>query len=96
MRDDEKMCMIGIGMLVFVSCLIIGLQVCYREQKRTNDKIVTEMKAVKREYSTQENLYLSLISADSLRGSVFGNNRKAEMVSFNKVVNIDNIPMVEE
>ena len=96
MRDDEKMCMIGIGMLVFVCCLIVGLQVCYREQKKTHDKIVIEMKNVKREYSTQENLYLSLISADSLRGSVVEVTKNAEMVSFNKIVNIENIPMVEE
>ena len=54
------------------------------------------MESVRQATEKEETKLLTLKSADSLRNSFRGLNPKAEVVSFNKTIHINNIPMVEE
>ena len=96
MRDDEKMFSIGVSMLMGVMFLIVFLQVCYRVQNSNLNDVRRNMENTQHEYDIARTRFSTLSSADSLRGSVVGINPKAEVVSFSKTVNIDDIPMVVE
>jgi len=95
MRDDEKMFDIGKIMIGVVICLIAFLQVCYRVQDNNLQSVRRAMGNTKQEYDIADTRFSALSSAGFLRGSVIGNNPRAETVSFSKTVHIDNIPMVE-
>ena len=96
MRDDEKMFNIGTIMLMAVVFLIVFLQVCYRVQNSNLDAVRRNMDNTRHEFDIARTRFSALSSADSLRGSVFGVNPQAEIVSFSKTVNINDIPMVGE
>ena len=95
MRDDEKMFSLGVAMFVGIVCLIVFLQVCYREQNKNLKDVRRDIDVAKQEYALAETRFSALSSADSLRGSVVEINRNVEVVSFSKTVNINDIPMVE-
>ena len=95
MRDDEKMFNLGVAMFVGIVCLIVFLQVCYREQNNNLKSVRRSADVARQEYAVAETKFSSLSSADSLRGSVVGINPNAEIVSFSKTVHIDDIPMVK-
>ena len=96
MRDDEKLFNLGMLMAIFMVCLIVFLQVCYREQDNNLKGVRRAMDTARQEYAVAQTKFSGLSSADSLRGSVVGINPNAETVSFSKTVHIDNIPMVGE
>ncbi|MBR3510667.1 MAG: hypothetical protein IKN73_01240 [Alphaproteobacteria bacterium] len=96
MQDDEKMFNLGIAMFIGVIGLIMFLQVCYREQNRNLKYIHNTMETVRQDTETAETRFSALNSGDLLRGSVVGNNPKAETVSYSKTIHIDEIPMVEQ
>lgn len=95
MRDDEKMFNLGVAMFVGIVCLIVFLQVCYREQNNNLKGVRRAADVAKQEYAVAETKFSALSSADSLRGSVVEINRNAEIVSFSKTVHINDIPMVK-
>jgi len=95
MRDDEKMFNLGVAMFVGIVCLIVFLQVCYREQNNNLKSVRRSADVARQEYAVAETKFSALSSADSLRGSVVGINPNAEIVSFSKTVHIDDIPMVK-
>ena len=95
MRDDEKMFNLGVAMFVGIVCLIVFLQVCYREQNNNLKSVRRSADVARQEYAVAETKFSSLSSADSFRGSVVGINPNAEIVSFSKTVHIDDIPMVK-
>lgn len=95
MRDDEKMFNLGATMFFCVVCLVAFLQVCYRVQNNNLQSVRRAMENTKQEYDIEGTKFSALSSAGFLRGSVIGNNPRAETVSFSKTVHIDNIPMVE-
>ena len=96
MHDDEKMFNIGTVMLMGVVFLIVFLQVCYRVQNTSLNNVRRNMDDTLHEYDIAKTRFSALSSADSLRGSVVGVNPKAEIVSFSKIVHINDIPMVGE
>ncbi len=96
MRDDEKMFNIGTIMLMAVVFLIVFLQVCYRVQNSNLDAVRRNMDNTRHEFDIARTRFSALSSADSLRGSVVGVNPRAEIVSFSKTVNINDIPMAGE
>ena len=96
MRDDEKMFNIGTVMLMAVVFLIVFLQVCYRVQNSNLDAVRRNMDNTRHEFDIARTRFSALSSADSLRGSVVGVNPRAEIVSFSKTVNINDIPMAGE
>ena len=96
MRDDEKMFNIGTIMLMVVVFVIVFLQVCYRVQNSNLNSVRRNMENTRHEYDIAKTRFSALSSADSLRGSVVGVNPKAEVVSFSKTVNVNDIPMVGE
>lgn len=95
MRDDEKMFNLGVAMLVGIVCVIVFLQVCYREQNNNLKSIRRSTDVAKQEYAVAETKFSALSSADSLRGSVVEIVQKPEIVSFSKTVHINDIPMVK-
>lgn len=96
MRDDEKMFNIGTIMLMAVVFLIVFLQVCYRVQNSNLDAVRRNMDNTRHEFDIARTRFSALSSADSLRGSVVGVNPRAEIVSFSKTVNINDIPIAGE
>ena len=96
MRDDEKMFNIGTIMLMAVVFLIVFLQVCYRVQNSNLAAVRRNMDNTRHEFDIARTRFSALSSADSLRGSVVGVNPRAEIVSFSKTANINDIPMVGE
>ena len=96
MRDDEKMFNLGMAMLFGLIVLIVFLQVCYRKQNADLRYVRNTMESVRQETEKAETKFLSLKSADYLRGSVVGVNPKSEIVSYSKTVHVNSIPMVEE
>jgi len=95
MRDDEKMFNLGMIMAIGMMCLIVFLQVCYREQNKNLKNVRNAMNITRQEYALAQTRFSTLTSADSLRGSVVGMNPKATVVSFSKTEYIDNIPLVQ-
>jgi hypothetical protein len=96
MRDDEKMFNLGMAMAVGIVCLIVFLQVCYREQNNNLKDVRRAIDATRQEYAIAETRFSALTSADGLRGSVVGINPDVETVSYSKFINIENIPMVQK
>ena len=96
MPDDEKMFNIGVGLIFGVVCLTALLQVCYREQNRDIKYVRNAIENTEHDLEIAQTRFSSLSSADSLRNSVVMMNPKAETVSFNKTIHIDEIQMVQE
>ena len=96
MRDDEKMFNLGMAMAVGIVCLIVFLQVCYREQNNNLKDVRHAIETTRQEYAVAETHFSELTSGDGLRGSVVGVNPNAEIVSYSKIINIENIPMVQQ
>ena len=96
MRDDEKMFNLGMAMAIGIVCLIVFLQVCYREQNNNLKNVRHAMETTRQEFAVAETKFSALSSADSLRGSVVGVNPESETVSYSKIIHIDNIPVVEQ
>ncbi|MBO7644687.1 MAG: hypothetical protein J6S57_00060 [Alphaproteobacteria bacterium] len=95
MRDDEKMFNLGIIMAIGMVCLIVFLQVCYREQNKNLHRVRDEMNSVQQSYAIAQTKFSTLSSADSLRSSVVEIDPRAEIVSFSKTEYINNIPLVQ-
>ena len=95
MRDDEKMFNLGMIMAIGMVCLIVFLQVCYREQNKNLKYIRRELNTTQQEYAIAQTRFSSLSSADNLRKIVGKVNPNAEIVSFSKTEYIDNIPLVQ-
>ena len=96
MRDDEKMFNLGMAMAIGIVCVIVFLQVCYREQNNNLKSVRHAMDTTRQEFAIAETKFSALSSADSLRGSVVGVNPNAETVSYSKTIHINDIPMVEQ
>ncbi|MBR5904317.1 MAG: hypothetical protein IKZ49_02160 [Alphaproteobacteria bacterium] len=96
MQDDEKLISMGVISIISVILITAFLQVCYREQNKNINSVRKELVNVRHQYEISETKFSALSSADLLRNSVLGTNQTAEVVSFSKTINIDNIPMVQE
>ncbi len=93
MSDDEKMFQIGLWSLGVVLLLASCLQVCYRTQNRVRNRIRAEIVEVQQEYAANQANFASYVRPEILRNLVVSIAPKAEVISFNKSVTIDQLPM---
>lgn len=92
MTDDEKMFKIGVFAVWTVLFLSVILQVAFRTQNRQINQIRRNIVKTQQQVAVTEARYASLVSPENLRNMVVMIEPKSEVVSFNKSVEIDNLP----
>ena len=95
MGDDEKMFQIGIWMLGAVVLLTVGLQVCYRTQHRARNRVHADIVRTQQEIAAAQANFASYVRPEILRNLVISISPKAEVISFNKSVSINELPIRE-
>lgn len=95
MGEDEKMFQIGIWSLGAVVLLTVGLQVCYRTQNRARNHVRAEIVRTQQETAVAQANFASYVRPEILRNLVVSIAPKSEVVSFNKSVAIDELPIRE-
>ena len=92
MTDDEKMFQIGVFAVWVALFLSVILQVAFRTQNRQINQIRRDIVKIQQQVAVTEARYASLVSPENLRNMVIMIEPKSEVVSFNKSVEIDNLP----
>lgn len=92
MNEDEKMFHIGIVMLVVMGVITVGLQVCYRVQNDERARVRRETVEVQQNIDKARVLFESQVRPESLRNMVDGVLGKSEFISFQKTIEIQNLP----
>lgn len=95
MGDDEKMFQIGIWMLGAVVLLTVGLQVCYRTQNRARNRVHAEIVRTQQAIAVAQANFASYVRPEILRNLVVSIAPKSEVISFNKSVSINELPIRE-
>jgi hypothetical protein len=95
MNEDDKMCYLGIGLLVPAVVLTLALQVFYRNQDRARANVRREIVRTQQEAAVASANFASYVRPEILRNLVAGIYPKAEVISFNKSVSIDELPARE-
>lgn len=88
MNEDEKMFQIGIWALGAVLLLTVGLQVCYRTQNRSRDRVRADIVRTQQEIAVATADFASYVRPEILRNLVVSIFPKAEVISFHKSVTI--------
>ena len=94
MTDDEKMLKIGLWMFFVVLIMTMVLQVCYRTQYRQINLVRKQIVQTQQDIAAAEAQFASFVRPEILRNMVMSVTPKAEVVSFNKSVAIENIEKV--
>lgn len=92
MNEDEKMFHIGIAMLVIVGVITVGLQVCYRVQNNARRNVRQEIVQTEQEIAVASANFAAYVRPEILRNLVTSSVPKAEVISFNKSVEITDLP----
>lgn len=92
MNEDEKMFHIGIAMLVVIGIITVALQVCYRVQNDARKNIRRKIVQIEQEIAVASANFASYVRPEILRNLVSSVVPKAEVISFNKTVEITNLP----
>ena len=92
MNEDEKMFHIGIVMLVVMSIVTVALQVCYRVQNDARRSVRQKMVQVQQDIAVAQANFSSYVRPEILRNLVTSTVPKAEVISFQKSVEIQNLP----
>ncbi len=95
LSEDEKMFQIGLWSLGVVLLLTSSLQVCYRTQNRARNRIRAEIVHIQQEYAANQANFASYVRPEILRNLVVSIAPKSEVISFNKSVAIEQLPMRE-
>ncbi len=95
MNDDKKMFQIGSWSFGIVLMTSIVLQVAFRTQDRQISRVRREIVQTQQKIAVAEANFASYVRPEILRNIVEGNMPKAEVVSFNKTVNIDDLKFRE-
>lgn len=90
--ESEKMFKWGIGLAMSVLMLTAVLQVCYRTQNRARANVNKEIVKTQQEIAIADADFSSYVGNEILRNIVTNIYPKAETISFNKTVTIDNLP----
>jgi len=93
MGDDEKMFHIGMWAFGGVLALTIVLQVCYRTQNKARDRVHRETVETQQKIAELTANFASFVRPEILRNLVVSIYPKSEVISFNKSVAIDELPM---
>ena len=92
MNEDEKMFRIGVGMLIAMVAVTVALQVCYRAQNRERERVRREIVQTQQDIAVAQAKFASLVRPESLRNLVSGVVPHAEVISFNKSIEIRDLP----
>lgn len=92
MNEDEKMFQWGIGLAMGVLMLTAGLQVCYRVQNKTRARVRAEIVRTQQDYAALSANFAAYVRPEILRNLVTSVYPKAEVISFRKSVQINDLP----
>ena len=92
MNEDEKMFRIGVVMVVIMVAINVALQVCYRAQNSEQKRVRRNIVQTQQEIAVAQAKFASLVRPESLRNLVSGAVPHAETISFNKSVEIKDLP----
>lgn len=96
MGEDEKMFQIGLWACILVSVLAAVLQVCYRTQNRSRNRVRAEIVKTQQEIAVAQANFASYVRPEILRNLVVSVYPKTEVISFHKSVAIDDLPNREQ
>ncbi len=91
MRDDEKMLQIGIWAVGFVVMACVVLQVAYRTQSRQINRVRKQIIETQQQIAVAEANFAAYVRPEILRNLVLSVTPKAEVVSFNKSVSVNDL-----
>ncbi len=93
MNEEEKMFRIGSAMLILVIALTVALQVCYRTQNKERWNVREEIRDRQQDIALAQTKFAKLVRPENLRNSIeISGLGKVEAVSFNKSVEIQELP----
>ncbi|MCR4917592.1 MAG: hypothetical protein K5912_01450 [Alphaproteobacteria bacterium] len=92
MNEDEKIFRIGMWLFVIVLVLTFGLQVCYRAQNRERNRVHHEIVQTQKDIAIAQTNFSAYVRLGVLKNMVSGIVPNAEVISFQKSVEIDKIP----
>lgn len=92
MNEDEKMFRVGVVMVVITVAINVALQVCYRAQNNERKRVRRDIVQTQQDIAVAQAKFASLVRPESLRNLVSGVAPRAEAISFNKSVEIRDLP----
>lgn len=92
MNQDEKMFRIGVIMTIVMFTVTVALQVCYRAQNSERKRVRRDIVQTQQDIAIAQAKFASLVRPESLRNLVSGVVPQAEVISFNKSVEIRDLP----
>ena len=92
MNEDEKMFHIGIAMVIIMFVVTIALKVCYRVQNDARRSIHQKIVQTQKDYAVAQANFASYVRPEILRNLVTNAVPKAEVISFHKSVEIQELP----
>ncbi|MCR5193979.1 MAG: hypothetical protein K6B71_00430 [Alphaproteobacteria bacterium] len=92
MNEDEKIFRIGMVSFIIVLGLTFAIQVCYRAQNRERDRVRRDIVQTQQEIAVAQASFAAYVRPEILRNLVSGIEPNAEVISFHKSVEIDNLP----
>lgn len=91
--ESEKMFNWGLGLVFAALMLTAVLQVCFRVQDKTRANVRAEIVKTQQDIAVASANFAAYVRPEILRNMVFGINPKSEVVSFNKSIAINDIPI---
>jgi hypothetical protein len=93
MNEEERMFRIGSAMLILVVAITVALQVCYRTQNKERWRVRESIRDVQQDIALKQTEFAKLVRPENLRNSIeISGLGKVEAVSFNKTVEIQDLP----
>lgn len=92
MNEDEKMFHIGIAMFVIMFVIMVALQVCYRVQNDARRSVRQKIVQTQQDFAVAQADFSSYVRPEVLRNLVTSAVPKAEVISFHKSVEIQELP----
>ena len=92
MNEDEQMFRIGSVMLILMIIVTVALQVCYRTQNTESKRVRAQIVQTQQDIAVAQANFASQVRPESLRNLVSGVVPRAETISFNKSIDIKDIP----
>jgi hypothetical protein len=91
MSEDKKMFQIGSWALGVVVMILLVFQVCFRTQLGQLNRVRRDIVKTQQDIAVAEANFASYVRPESLRNTVIMITPKAEVISFQKAIAIDNL-----
>lgn len=95
MQDEEKMFQIGVWSLGAVLLATVMLQVGFRTQNRQINRVHKQIVQTQQQIAVAEAGFASYVRPEILRNLVTSIEPKSETISFNKAIDVYNLPAKE-